>query len=110
MGSRDYIKFGSHNMYCEACKAKRKVEELRKRWDNVWVCNQCWELRHPMDSFRLKPERRAAFPTNKSHIAAAGQATTFHVFGEVNGPDAIGDILPEVGLFIPKGRPFAESE
>ena len=49
MGRADYLKLGSWNASCDRCGRKRKGDELKKTWNNLWVCPEHWEPRHPQD-------------------------------------------------------------
>lgn len=48
-GVKDYIDLGNHNAICDVCGFKFKGNELRKRWDNLMVCESDYEERHPQD-------------------------------------------------------------
>lgn len=52
MGKRDYYKKGDWNVTCDRCGAKFKATECRLEWDNLFVCDYCWEARHPQDFVR----------------------------------------------------------
>lgn len=56
MGSRDYYKHGDRNAFCDCCAMKRKLSELRKRWDGFMVCSECWEPEHPQNRLVVRPE------------------------------------------------------
>ena len=49
MGRADYYKRGDWNAICDRCGAKYKASQLKMEWDNLWVCRECWEVRHPQD-------------------------------------------------------------
>ena len=49
-------KRNSANAICDVCGFKFKLTQLRKRWDGLWVCDQDWEMRHPMDFIRGRKE------------------------------------------------------
>ena len=48
MANRSY----EYRALCQVCRTKMWNYELRKRWDELWCCKQCWEIRHPMDFYR----------------------------------------------------------
>lgn len=52
MGKRDYYKRGDWNAICDRCGIKYKASELKMEWDNLFVCDDCWEVRHPQDFVR----------------------------------------------------------
>lgn len=39
-------------MICAVCGRKVKSDEIKKRWDGVFVCKEDWEPRHPLDFIR----------------------------------------------------------
>lgn len=43
---------GSHWANCYSCGFEFRAEELRKTWDNRWVCDDDWEPRQPQDFIR----------------------------------------------------------
>jgi len=58
MGARDFYKKGSWNAICYVCGFKRKAEEMKLRWDGVYVCHQDWEIRQPQDFVRGIPDEQ----------------------------------------------------
>ena len=40
---------GDWNVECDVCGFKFKASDIKKRWDNAYVCADDWEPRHPMD-------------------------------------------------------------
>jgi hypothetical protein len=50
-------KSGSHWANCFSCGFNFRKEDLKKTWDNRWVCNEDWEPRQPQDFLRTKKER-----------------------------------------------------
>lgn len=54
-----YYKHGTHNANCAVCGFDYKADELKLRWDGLYVCEQDWEPRHILDFFRgPKPEKQ----------------------------------------------------
>ena len=49
LGQKDYHSPWNHNAVCDVCGMKFKGNELRKRWDNLMVCDHDFEERHPQD-------------------------------------------------------------
>lgn len=43
-----YVK-GDYNVWCSVCTGTMKRSQAIMRWDNVIVCEECWEPRHPQD-------------------------------------------------------------
>lgn len=52
MSNQNTYKHGEWNVYCDVCGFKKKSGDVRKRWDGLYVCEEDWEPRHPMDLFR----------------------------------------------------------
>ena len=48
-GAKDHRVPGGHNAICDVCGFKFKASELRLRWDNLRVCADDMEQRHPQD-------------------------------------------------------------
>jgi hypothetical protein len=64
LGQKDYLALGDWNAICDVCGFKFKASELRRRWDGYMCCESDWEIRHPQDLLRLRPERQAT-PWNR---------------------------------------------
>ena len=45
-----------YNVICPVCGFKKKSVDMVKRWDDVWVCPQDGEPRHPLDFVRQRVE------------------------------------------------------
>lgn len=58
-GNADYLKRGDWNAACDRCGTKTKASNLRKEWDNLYVCSICFELRQPQDFVRATPDKQA---------------------------------------------------
>ena len=43
---------GNWNAICDVCGKQYKSTDLRKRWDNLWVCFRDYEERQPQDFVR----------------------------------------------------------
>ena len=52
MGRADRLKLGQWNAICDRCSLKFKNVDLKETWDNLYVCKDCFEHRHPMDFFK----------------------------------------------------------
>lgn len=55
----DYYKPGAWNAICDICGFRFKSDQLRKNWKNEMVCSDDFELRHPQEFIRVRPERIA---------------------------------------------------
>lgn len=60
---RPYWRSGQYNAICDVCGQRFKSGELKQRWDNLMVCSQDYEPRHPMDFFRPPEETARPFWT-----------------------------------------------
>jgi hypothetical protein len=58
---RTHYKLGCWNALCDVCGFKFKSDELKKRWDNLMVCEADWEMRHPQDLIRV-PDDNPSVP------------------------------------------------
>ena len=56
MSNRWDYQSGDWNINCDVCGRKIKASESRQRWDGFRVCADDWEMRHPQDFLRSKPE------------------------------------------------------
>jgi uncharacterized Zn-finger protein len=54
--SGNYIKWGTANAWCDVCGQRYKLNDLRKRWDNLMVCPGDFELDHPQKYIKVPPE------------------------------------------------------
>lgn len=41
---------------CDQCGFRFYLSELRKQWDGLKVCKQCFEPRHPQDRLKVRKE------------------------------------------------------
>ena len=53
------LELGQWNAQCDRCGFTFKARQLRKEWNGLRVCRECWEPRHPQDSLRGKPDRQS---------------------------------------------------
>lgn len=58
MGKADYYKHGTYNAICDTCGFKHKADQLQMTWDGFFVCDKCYEPRHPQDFVRAKLDRQ----------------------------------------------------
>lgn len=47
---------------CPVCGWRLMEENAVRRWDGVYVDKKCWEPRHPMDLYNVKPEDQRISP------------------------------------------------
>ena len=53
------LKLGDWNAICDGCGFKFKASQLRRRWDNMMVCEDDWEQRHPQDFLKGQKDKQA---------------------------------------------------
>lgn len=58
MGAKDYYLHGDYNALCFECGFKFKASELKRHWQGYYVCDSCWEPRHPQDFVRGVPDEQ----------------------------------------------------
>lgn len=51
---------GDHWVVCDRCGMDIRSSDARETWDNLVVCPDDWEPRHPQDFVRGVPENTAA--------------------------------------------------
>lgn len=69
---------GDSKACCDVCGFDFHQSQLRKRWDGAMVCSQDFELRHPQDSLKPRPERsvvRNARPAPEYRFLEVGEIT-----------------------------------
>ena len=76
---------GTHWANCQRCDFTYRSPELKEEWTGLWVCDDCWEARHPQDLLRVLPEKVAAdqplHPSDTSNTIDVTFAETFTVEG-----------------------------
>jgi hypothetical protein len=60
--SKTYAIKGDWNGVCEVCGFKFKASQLKKRWDNLMVCKEDFETRHPSDLYRAPIGKESVVP------------------------------------------------
>lgn len=50
------LKWGTNNVICDRCGDKLKSDQVREEWTGLYVCNTCWEPRHPQDLIKGIPD------------------------------------------------------
>ena len=90
--NQNSLDIGGWSAICDVCGFKYKNSDLRKRWDNLMVCKDDWEIRHPQDFVRGVPDNQnvpysrtdttplgsSCGPSNVAGQAVAGCAITGH--------------------------------
>lgn len=44
---------------CDLCGGKFRKSQIKLRWDNLFVCENDWELRHPQDFVKARTDKVA---------------------------------------------------
>lgn len=55
-----YYKPGDNFFLCPVCGFKKRVSDGRYRWDKVFICNDCFDPRHPQEFVRSRADRISA--------------------------------------------------
>lgn len=58
--SGNYFRAGDWLAICDICGFRFKASNLKKNWKNEMVCEADFELRHPQEFVRVRPEKIAA--------------------------------------------------
>ena len=78
-----YANDGTYKVSCPVCGFNFYSDEMVRRWDDVYVDKKCWEPRHPMDLFQVKPEDNnlpfAKPEGTHSEVDTSGWANTINV-------------------------------
>jgi len=61
---RTYYKSGDWNAICDRCGRKYKASQLKKTWDNLYMCSKHYEERHIADFFRGRSDDQSV-PWNR---------------------------------------------
>ena len=67
---------GAYNCICDRCGYKFKSFELQMTWDNLLVCSDDWEPRHPQDFVRAKRDRQRVPIPRPEQVDTFTQETT----------------------------------
>lgn len=76
--ANDAFILGDSKATCDCCGFDFKQSQLKKRWDGAMVCSADFELRHPQDSLKARPERnnvKDARPAPEYRFLAVGEIT-----------------------------------
>ena len=78
---------GSHWFTCDSCGFQFRESEGMETWDGFWVCDDDFEVRHPQDFLRIRPEQisvseplRAEDISNVAPDTTLGPVTTKGAF------------------------------
>ncbi len=56
MGRYDYFLKGSWNAICDICGLKYKAGDLKRQWNGLMTCCDCWEARNAQEFIKAIPE------------------------------------------------------
>lgn len=57
MPKKSYWSSGQYNVECQECGFRYKSTQVTRRWDGIYVCEFCYEPRHPQELIRNIPEQ-----------------------------------------------------
>lgn len=95
---------------CDRCGLEYRLHELRKEWNNLKVCNSCWEPKHPQLGLKGRSDRVAIMDPRPGSNSREDQTVyirpglTMHGFS--------GDVVPikvDDGYIIPSGFEITSS-
>ena len=97
---------GNWNAICDVCGREYKSTDLRKRWDNLWVCFQDYEERQPQDFVRGVADTQAvpwARPEGADTFVPINYTTSI---GETSNLDEVVSkyvtkIVPDETIYLP---------
>jgi hypothetical protein len=82
MGDADFLSLGDWNAVCFRCGKKAKASTLRREWEGFYVCESCWEPRHPQEFVRGVQDVQTvpwSQPENWTAIPLPGLACFLHI-------------------------------
>jgi hypothetical protein len=102
-GSADYLKRGDWNAICDVCGFKFKASELKKRWDNMMVCEKDFEFRHPQDFLKSRRDNQAVSWSRPGEYRGGNSGAV-----EIGGVDINGNTFPPAPV-VPSPSPITVS-
>ena len=82
---QNILLFGSQNGICGDCGFQFKQTDLRKKWDGLVVCRDCWEPQHPSDLYDYR---------SRDNGGGAGSSARPDTETESGGTDISGNPIP----------------
>lgn len=76
MPAQTYFESGTHNRMCDYCAKDMKRNQLRRNWENLLVCEECWDT-DPNKLFNSPIRTRGTIPAkdvNKDDLPAYNAA------------------------------------
>lgn len=91
------FEFGKWNVICDRCGRKYKNDEVTREWTGLIVCkDRCFEVRHPQDFVRSRPDdQRVEFtrpePTDQfvDYTVNCSTLTFVELPNDITGPTTI---------------------
>jgi hypothetical protein len=74
-----YYKIGTWNAVCMICDKKVKANQLRQRWDELWVCDSDYEFRHPQDYLKAPKEKFDHVPFVSNSVDGPDVSPTYTI-------------------------------
>lgn len=79
--SKNSYEKGTNNVICDRTGFKRKANQCRFEWNNLFVLNDWWEERQPQDFLRGFPDRQ------QPEVSRPGTSDVYVLPGEVTAED-----------------------
>jgi hypothetical protein len=70
---------GNWKYDCQRCSFTFPSEDIRREWTGLYVCQSCWESKHPQLSIKIRPE--TAVPDFKNREAIDTYVEICDIFG-----------------------------
>ena len=83
--SQNTLLLGSQSGICDDCGFQFKQIDLRKKWDGLVVCRDCWEPQHPSDLYDYR---------SRDNGGGAGSSTRPDDDGTASGTSVDGSPIP----------------
>jgi hypothetical protein len=76
---------GDYYLVCDVCGVDHRRSDMKKRWDNAWVCKEDWEPRNAQERVRGIPEKIAVpvarpVPVTNNLIQSWGESASYETF------------------------------
>ena len=107
-------KAGNHWVFCDRCSSAIRAKDAKKTWDNLIVCPDDWEPRHPQDfvrgrrddirakePVRSEPADRFVTQIHETRSAVAGIAIAGCAIAGMEGGEFGGSTPVPPGTFNP---------
>lgn len=76
------VKLGGYKAVCDRTGFRVYASDCRLQWDGVFVRKKSWEIRHPQDFIKAKPEKLAVrLPRPEQKELIPVEDTSVNLFG-----------------------------